>query len=354
MKTLCTVLLILLAWPAALLAGTLNFKNGDRLSGHWLRVEGKDLVFKADAIGEVKIPLDKLQGFESQRPAVLMLENGEAVEGRVALAPSGNWKVETPQGTWEVPGGDVAAVYPQQVFAQQEAQRRLRALRGWRGRGSLGYNLAHGDTDAATLSINFNATRREPNLPGLRDRLRTNFFLNMLFANTQTGQGPRVSSNNINSGVRQDFLFSAHDFWFLLAQLDHSQTQSLNLRQTYGAGLGRDLLRRPKLALQLLSGVTFVRENFEANVLQKHSEGLLGGKAHWQIAPWLALDNNLNFYPALNWAGRYRFDGAASLNTRINSRLSFNTTFTDHYLSRPLPNKQKNDLVLTTGVGLRF
>jgi putative salt-induced outer membrane protein YdiY len=354
MKTLCILLLALIALPTALNAEVLTFKNGDRLSGRWLRVEGDKVIFKADAFGEVKIPLDKVKGFRSEQPAVLMLQNGRAVRGGVTLAPSGNWKVETAEGARELPAKEVAAVYPHQVFEQRTAEHRRRVLRSWRGKGSLGYNLAHGDTNAATLSINFDATRHRPNLPGLSDRLRTNFFLNMLFANTETGKGLRVSANNINSGVRQDFLFSPHNFWFVLAQLDHSQTQSLNLRQTYGAGLGRDLLHRPSLALQFLSGVTFVNENFQASVQQKHSEGLLGEKVHWQIASWLSLDNGMNFYPAVNWAGRYRIDGVASLSTRISPRLSFNATFTDHYLSRPLPNKQKNDLVLTTGLGLRF
>lgn len=354
MKRLSMLVLILLALPAVLTAEVLNFKNGDRLSGRWLRVEGKKLVFKTDAFGEVKIPLKKLQGFTSEKPVVLMMENGTSMEGLATLESSGKWQVKTGPTLQEIPAQQVAAVYPRRVFVRRMAESRPRVLRSWRGQGSLGYNLAHGDTNASTLSINFDATRHRPNLPGLQDRLRTNVFLNMLFANTQTHGGPTVSANNVNAGVRQDFLFSPHDFWFLLGQLDHSQTQSLKLRQTYGAGLGRDLVRRRKLALQLLSGITFVREDFLTNVQQKHSEGLLGEKMHWQVASWLSLNHSLNFYPAVNWAGRYRLDGIASVNTKINSRLTFDTTLTDHYLSQPLPGNHENDFVLTTGVGLHF
>ncbi len=354
MKTFWTFLLTLAVLPAALRAETLQFKNGDKLTGKWLRVEGKKLVFKSDVLGKVEIPLQKIVSFHSGQHAVVMLQNGWMVEGAVESTPSGDWKVQTGQGSQKLPANQVAAIYPQQVFEKHTERTGIRLMHHWSGQGALGYNLAHGDTDASTLSVNFNATRRSPNLPGLREHLRTNVFLNMLFANTRTGQGPLVSSNNVNAGVRQDFLFRPHDFWFLLGQLDHSQAQSLNLRQTYGGGLGRDLVRRPRLGVQLLSGVTFVKENFITNVEQKHSEGLLGEKVQWKIAPWLRVENSLNFYPAVNWAGRYRFDGIASVNTQINSHFSFNTTVTDHYLSRPLPGKQKNDFVLTTGLGLRF
>jgi hypothetical protein len=66
------------------------------------------------------------------------------------------------------------------------------------------------------------------------------------------------------------------------------------------------------------------------------------------------VDHLSNFYPNLSQAGRYRLDTTTTLSTRLFSRLSVTSTFTDRYLSFPLPGHMKNELLLTTGLGFGF
>jgi putative salt-induced outer membrane protein YdiY len=187
----------------------------------------------------------------------------------------------------------------------------------------------------------------------VKERLRTNYVLTMLFANTRT-DGLRTSANSVTTSLRQDFVFSPTNFLFVLGQLDHIQTQSLDLRQTYGAGLGHDLLRRPSASLQFLGGVTYVREAFENAATRRNGEGLIGEKLSWKINRLVTFEHYLNFYPNLTDTGEYRLDSTSTLTMQISSRLSFNTTVADRFLSNPLPNHQKNEVILTTGLGLNF
>lgn len=210
-----------------------------------------------------------------------------------------------------------------------------------------------GDQDASTLSVGVNGTRRFPNLPGFNERFRTNYLLTMLFANTRTN-GVRTSANSITTSLRQDYLFSPTDFVFVLGQLEHIQTQSLNLRQTYGGGLGRDVIHRPRLGLQFLSGVTYVREAFQETPVRRNAEALIGEKLSWKVSNGVNLENYLNFYPNLTDPGEYRVDTTSTLGIRISSRLAFNTTVTDRFLTHPLPGRKRNEVVLTTGLGLSF
>lgn len=354
MKRYCLLLIpaILCALPGK--ADVAHFKNGDRLTGEWVRVEGGKIVFKTETIGEVEIPTDQVESFESTVPAVLLIKGGKTLRGEMSLTPEGNWQVETTAGKREIAADSLQIIYPEKTFQQKGYERKAKPWQNWKGKGALGYSMVRGDQDSRTLSVDFHATRRLPLLPHLDERSRTNYFLNMIFARTQTTEGLRISANTFTTGVRQDFTFTPRDFWFLLGQLDHSDTQSLNLRQTYGGGLGHDLIKGSRFNLQALGGLTFVKENFELQVERKNAEALAGEKLGWQISKWLTLDHTFNFYPNLTDRGEYRMDTTSTLSTQITSRLSFNTSFTDHFLSQPLPGRRKNEVILTSGVGVTF
>ncbi len=343
----------LLCFPSSARSDIVHFKNGDRLTGTWVRVVGKKLTFKSETVGEVAIPVTKIKSLSSENPAVVLVKDGKVFGGELSLSESGEWELEKNGGVRQVAADTVEAIYPAEIYQPEVEGRNSMPWHHWKGKGNLGYSLVRGDRDAGTLSIGVNATRRQPVLPGLSEKLRTNFFLNMLFANTRT-DGVETSANSISSGLRQDFLFTPSNFIFALAQLDHIQTQGLDLRQTYGGGLGHDLIRSPRVVLNVLGGVTYVRENFQTEVNRSNAEGLLGEKLTLNLTERINFEHYLNFYPNLTDRGEYRADTTSSLNTRVSSRLSFNTTLTNRFLSNPLPGRQNHELVLTTGLGISF
>ncbi|MFB3924200.1 MAG: DUF481 domain-containing protein [Terriglobia bacterium] len=335
-------------------AETVQFKNGDQLTGTWQRVVENQLLFKSQALGDLTLPVSKLKSFASSQKAVILVKKGLGYTGKLSLLESGEWLLTGDDGgTLRVAPADVIAIYPLEIYVSKGQEETFRPWHLWQGKASLGYSLVRGDSDAGTLSVGVNATRRQPGLPGLNERFRTNYVLNMLFANTRTN-GLRARANSVTTSLRQDFLFSPTNFVFVLGQLDHIQTQSLDLRQTYGAGVGHDLLRRSRSSLQFLGGVTFVREAFQNADPRRNAEGLIGEKLSWKINRLVSFEHYFNFYPNLTDRGELRLDSASTVTTQISSRLSFNTTFADRYLSNPLPDHQKNELVLTTGFGLNF
>ncbi len=334
-------------------AEVVQFKNGDQLTGTWQRVDESKLMFKAEVIGDVAIPVGKVKSFTSDKNVVVLTKSGERLEGALSLMETGEWEVTQDGETRRVTAATVAAIYPLEVYRPKGRERRVRPWHNWQGKGNLGYSLVHGDRDAATLSVGINATRLQPNLPGLKERQRTNYFLTMLFASTRTND-LRTSANSISSGLRQDFLFTPTNFFFVLAQLDHIQTQSLDLRQTYGGGLGHDVIRSSRVALNLLGGMTLVKERFQTEERRQSGEGLIGERLSLKLFDQMSLEHRLNFFPNLTEHGEFRIDTTSTFSAQISSRLSFNTTFTSRYLSNPLPGRQKNEMVLTTGVGVNF
>jgi len=335
-------------------AEVVEFKNGDQLTGSWVRVNGDKIVFKSEALGDVFLPVSKVKTMASTTPAVVLVKAGEAYSGRLSLLETGEWELKGEDGgARRLAASKVVAIYPFEVYRAKGEEAPFRPLHNWQGKANAGYSLVRGDQDASTLSLGVNGTRRFPNLPGFNERFRTNYLLTMLFANTRT-DGVRTSANSIMTSLRQDYLFSPTDFVFVLGQLEHIQTQSLNLRQTYGGGLGRDLLHRPRLGLQFLGGVTYVREAFQDAVVRRNAEALVGEKLSWKLSDDVSFENYLNFYPNLTDAGEYRVDTTSTLGIRVSSRLSFNTAITDRFLTHPLPGRKRNEVVLTTGLGFNF
>jgi putative salt-induced outer membrane protein YdiY len=347
-------LLFIISYSPPGWADVVRFKNGDRLSGEWVRAEEGNVLFKAEAIGEVKIPVDQIAGFTSAEPAVVLLRSGERIQGSLTLLPGGDWQVQLKNGTMQVRQQSIQSIYPEKTLLANGVEQNQKPWQNWKGKGALGYSVVRGDSNAGNLSVDFNATRSQLRLPDLKERSRTNYFLNMIFANTEASSGQRITANSLSSGVRQDFILSHRNFWFLLGQIDRSDTQSLNLRQTYGGGLGHELIQRSRVQMQLLGGMTYVNEHFQTNVNRKNAEGLLGEKLKWKLSEWLAIEHAFNFYPNLTNSGDYRLDTSSTLSTKISSRLSFNTTIADRYLSRPLPNRRSNEFVFTSGLGFTF
>lgn len=340
-------------FSAPVWSDVVHFENGDQLTGAWLRMVDNKLAFKAEALGDVTIPVARIESLSSEKSAVVLVKSGETFGGELSMTETGEWELRKNGGARRVAAASVVAIYPTEVYLPKPEERRTMPWHHWKGKGNLGYSLVRGDRDAGTLSVGVNATRRQPELPGLNEKLRTNFFLTMLLANTRTN-GIRTSANSITSGLRQDFLFTPNNFVFALGQLDHIQTQSLDLRQTYGGGLGHDLLRNPRVSLNFLGGMTYVREKFETDFRRTSAEALLGEKLSLNLTERVSFEHYLNFYPNLTDGGEYRVDTTSAFRTRLSSRLSFNTTLTNRILSNPLPDRQKHELVLTTGLGVSF
>lgn len=344
--------IICLAIPAG--SEVVLFKNGDRLTGDWVRIQEGRLVLKTESLGEVAIPLAKIQSFSTPKRAVAALRDGRVLRGELSLGPSGDWEIMTGQQIRRVPVPSIEAIYPQSVHEPKTLRRALVSWLTWKGSGNFGYSLVRGDRQAGTFSVGMNFSRGQLDLTGLQEQWRTNYALNMLFTNTRAASGARISANSITSALRQDFFLTANNFLFGLVQFDHIQPQGLDFRQTYGFGMGRDLLRRPRASVSLMGGTTFVKERIQNAASRQGSEVLVGEKFNLELSPHVKVTHQFSFYPNLSERGRYRFDTTSTFSTRLAPRLSFHVNFVNRYLSSPPPGRKKNQLVLTTGFGVRI
>lgn len=349
-----SILLLLLSVAARLGAETVVFGNGDRISGEWLRLEAGKIVLKNEYLGEVSIPASKVKSFEANKRAVISLKDGRIMRGSLGAGSSGQWSITTGRDTYTLAPELIESAVPQEPHEPKSLRAILTSLWKWTGNANAGYNLLRGERQSGTLSLGLNATLGQPDVKGLHSNWRTTYTLNALITNTRSGTR-RISANSATSGLRQDFFFTPNNFLFALGQLEHIEPQLIALRQTYGIGVGRDIFRNPRQTVSFIGGTTYVNEQVQAGGRRQiYSEALLGGKISFALTEHVKLAHQFSFYPNLTQRGDYRFDTTSTLTTRLSNRLSINVTLIDKYLTLQLPGRTHNQLVFTTGLGVRL
>ena len=356
MRKYMLLLIVLLGFAVSLQADVLTFKNGDVLTGTWERVQGGNLVFKSDSLGEITVSTDKIKSFVTTAPATALLPDGSSIDGNLLLTEGGKWQLIPTAQPNSKPIESFIAIYPEKSFATLEQSIHPKLSQNWKGSANLGYSLITGDTQARSLTGSVAATRLQPNVEGLDVKWRTNFFLTTLFSHAKASSSPAVvTSNTFSSGIRQDRLFDVDNFVFLLAQYDYIQPQGIKFRQTYGGGYGHDLIHKPNFTFNVLGGLTFVRTDFEGSTpVENSAELLLGEQLSAKLTKFLTLAHDINFYPNLSQTGEYRFDTSTVLSAAVSKRLSFMVSFVDFFLSNPPAGSHENNATLSTGIGVTF
>ena len=82
-KTTAYALLVLLCTAALLKGEQVSLKNGDRLSGTVVSMDGKKLVLKTSYAGDVSIDWGSVSQFSSDQPLVITKTNKQLVTGTV-------------------------------------------------------------------------------------------------------------------------------------------------------------------------------------------------------------------------------------------------------------------------------
>ena len=353
----CGFTLILLLFCISILASaqSLRLKDGSVVTGEFQKLLNGNVIFKTASMGTLTISAAKVESFKTKDTVVVVLADGKTADGIFSITSAGAWQMYSKTGITNLRSGDVAAVYPFDVYMKSNPAEPHMPWQDWKGQGALGYILQESSQNARSLSVNFKSTRVEPTLPGMSPHQATHFSLNMAFA-TVTEAGLTTRANTLTSTLRQDFFIGgdARNYLFVQGEWDHIQPQDLSLRQTYGGGLGRDIIRRPNFTFSVQGGLTYVRTGFGTGEVRNEMDAQAGEKIAWVVLKHLSFNHEFDVYPSLTSAGDYRFNSLTALDALLSKLLSFNVSLNDEYLNNPLPGTEANVLILSTGLGIKF
>jgi putative salt-induced outer membrane protein len=363
-RSLLCLLLLGMFVPAAV-ADQVALKNGDRLSGTIVSGDGKTLVIKTEFAGDVTIQWDAIVGIESTQNLNLTLKDGTKLSGKITTVDGKFVVAGAATPTPAAPATKDAIVAVRDDATQKaydidtEKMAHPRFTYFWSGLFDTGLALTRGNSQTASFTFNAKAVRETP-----RDKLTV--YSNYIFANNDTTPPSSTTANQFQAGARGDLNLGPRMFVFAFTDFATNEIQHLDLRQTYGGGAGYHVIKTDRTVFDIFAGIDYDRDEFglysytnpapppaTLTVLasdMNSAEAVVGEEFDAHLSKRSMLTERFSFFPNLSHTGEYRMQFDTSLAVQMKTWLSWQTTFSDRYISYPPPGLKGNDLVLSTGL----
>jgi putative salt-induced outer membrane protein YdiY len=322
---------------AALLFGDeVLLKNKDRISGRILKFDDKELTIQTQFAGDIRIKREGIQSISTDEVVQVSTKTGEKRTAKV-----------TPT---ENPSDLKVFRTPAEQEAYENAQRRSRRPRFdelWAGSFDLGYAQARGNADTNTISSALRASRATQ-----RGTLKGNFT--SLYSSNRTSGKSLLTANAIRGGIKYDGNFTPKWYTFASQDFEFDQFQGLDLRLVPSGGLGLHGVNKKDSKWDIFAGASVNRESFNTGLQRVSAELLAGNELNHRLSPIFTLQEKLVFYNNITQSGNFRLNADVSLGAALLKWMSWQFTTSNRYLSNPLPGRQTNDILVTTGVRLSF
>jgi len=349
---------------AAATADQVTLKNGDRLTGTIVSGGGKSLLVKTEFAGDVTIQWEAITAIESTQNLNVTLKDGSRLAGKVTTQ-DGKFLVAgaaTPAGGANASKDAIVAVRndaEQKAFdTQAERMAHPKFTYFWGGLFDAGLALTQGNSSTETFTLSAKAARTTP-----RDKIT--LYSTYIYGNDSSTSPSRTTANALTAGIRGDYNIKPTFFAFATADFETNALQHLDLRDVFGGGFGYHAIKTANSTFDLFGGITYDRDSFGTYTLtnptppplttipssvQNSAEAVLGEEFDSKLSKKTALTERLSFYPNLSHTGEYRFQFDSTVSTQLKNWLSWQLTFSDHYISYPPPGLLGNDILLSTGL----
>ncbi len=344
MSKLNLVLLSLLGLCIFSQAEQVTLKNGDRLTGAIVSMDGKKLVVKTSYAGDVSIDWSEVSQFSSDKPLVITRTDKQVLSGTVATEGQ-DVMISSSSGSQKLSLADVSAMRSPADQAAYEKSLHPGMLEGWAGGGSFGFALARGNSQTTNLALGFDATRKTA---------KDAWVVDAASVYSTDNKTSITSANSFQGLIRYDHNLTKKLFAYGAFAGGYDELQNLNYRITPNGGLGFHAIASTRTTLDLLGGFGYTRESYTTGLTNNLFTATLGDEFAYKLFKSTTLVQNLYYLPALNNTSIYHINGNFGIATKINGWLTSNLNFNDRYNSAPVLGNKNNDILFTAGLGFTF
>jgi hypothetical protein len=356
----------------------LVLSNGDTLHGKFVSEVNGTVTFHSDPLGNVTIAWDKIKELHTAEPFAV-LDKTVKLRGKkdVNKIPVGTLEMSNQDLTVQPANGSAPAPIPvknaQYVIDQPTLSKQVfhepSFFAGWNGSATAGATLVSATQNQYTVSGALGLVRVVPTVSWLNPRNRTSTDFSGSFGKiTQPGYVmpatptsppmfvlPVTTKSSIThvDGERDQYVSSR---FFALAQtaFDHNYSQSLQLQQIYGGGLGWTAVKSPKQELDFKGTVQYEKQAFIAD--SSANQNLIGSTFSISYVLHLKLvtyTQSLSDIPAWNTPRAYSANETDTFAFPAYKNFSFSLGTLDSYLNDPpvsLPPTKRNSFQFTMGL----
>jgi len=341
-------MLILLAAAPSLHADTVVLKNGDRLTGTAVKLDGGKLTFKTPYADAIAIAWDQVTSLTTSTALVLPTPKGNLSVTGIERSTAG-LVVTTPSGPSTLDPATVTVLRSPADQQAYEASLHPNWGHAWAGAANVSLALTRGNSDTSTFGAGATAARTT-----LTDK--TSLYVNTIYA-TNGNSTPTTSANSTGGGIRYDHNLNPRTFVFGSGDFLSNALQDLDLRSIIGGGFGWHASKTPKQTFDVLGGIVWTHEDYSPTAVAPSTTNSfpalnLGEQYTRKIGAGSLFTEQANVYPDLSNLGQVQLTFNSNFSTKIGKMFNWVTTFGDNYTSFPPAGTLKNDVVLTTGLGI--
>jgi hypothetical protein len=352
------------------------FTNGDQLTGTFERILGDNVIFKSDMAGEITVPLAKVKQLRTGGEFAVLRKDRPVTKqavtpGTIALE-GGDLKLTIPNvPDATIPTKEVAFVIDKGTYAK-ETNPHPSFFYGWSGAVTGGATLVRASQNGNTFNAGIALTRNVPTVSFLPKRNRTLFGLTetygtltqpaIVIGGVTTTPYSQVKTSIFHTGLEQDQYISNRFYLLGTVTFDHNFSQSINLQQVYGVGVGWTAIQTPKQELDLSASIHYERQNFiqptqpatppfiPATPDVDLIGATIGENYTRQLPGKLVFTESLSVLPAFNSPSDYSALGNVGLVLPVYHRFAVNFNTSDSFLNNPAPGFKKNSYQFVTGI----
>ena len=327
-------------------AEQVTLKNGDRLTGAIVSMDGKKLVVHTSYAGDVSIDWGEVSQFTSEKPLVVTRTDKQVLSGPVTTEGQ-NVMITTAQGKQTLTLADVSAMRSPADQAAYEKSLHPGMLEGWAGGGSFGFALARGNSETTNLALGFNAKRKTT---------KDTWVVDLASIYSTDEKLNATTANSFQGLIRYDRNLTKRLFAYAAFAGGYDELQDLNYRIVPNGGLGFHAIATERTTLDLLGGFGYTRESYSTTPVLVNNlfTATLGDEFAYKWFKNTTIIQNLYYLPALNNTSIYHITGNFGIATKLNGWLTSNLNFNDRYNSAPVLGNKNNDVLFTAGVGFTF
>ena len=316
-------------------------KNGDKFTGEIKALQYGELIFKSDYMKDsVHLDWNRVENLQSTDKYIVSLSDGHRVMGTIRRTTVNEgkqqFKIIMDDSTLEVSPSEVITIDQREASFWNQLTGSIDYGFGFASgnnstNSSLGANVAF---YTARNSISLASTSQFDSQANAKNTNRLTF---------DSQYGRSITTNWVAAG-----LFSVLK----------SNQQDLNLRSTYGAGLGRRMVQTDRTKLLIIGGGAYSHENYfpqpGVQSTLNNAEALVGLTFSTFRFKTLNLNSETFVFPSLTDFGRIRLSSRSNLRIELMRNFYWNLQFYENYDTRPPVKAPRNDSGLTTSVGWTF
>jgi hypothetical protein len=285
------VIAVVLLGAAAVSADVVETKGGARITGKVAKIDAGSVVVDTDYAGTITIKQSEVTAINTDAPVAVRLASGTRFDGKITGAAGGlqiansdgtvNTTVEKIAASWEAGGKD-----PQLVALERK----------WVYEATVDVAGKSGNKSQLATSAGVRAT-----LAGAGDKL---VFYSAY--DRQVSDGAK-SADQFKAGVDYSNNYSGSNSWYIRDEGGFDRVKDIQFYDVAAAGVGYDLVKKPKQTLTGRAGFSFRNENYRNPLTDDvNAAGLDFGLNHSLQLANLSLVNRLSFVPSFNDFANYR------------------------------------------------